>query len=257
MPLRLPVVGDGRQPFNPIHAADLAEVVAECLDTGLRGTWDIGGPEVVIQSDLLSSYRRWLGLAEVPRLHLPTKVAVTLGHLGDALRIGPVSATAVAQLQAGVLADPAPLLARLKARPRAVSTFLNARPAGTQDLWQARLYLLKPLIRLTLAALWLASGLLGLTTPATSFVPGLPLPEPLAAFLARGFGLLDLILGLALLRNWRPRPVALTQIALVLAYTAGLTVLAPALWLDPYGGLLKNLPILALLLIHLALVEER
>ncbi|WP_333816374.1 SDR family oxidoreductase [Tabrizicola sp.] len=257
MPLRLPVVGDGQQPFNPIHAADLAEVVAECLDTGLRGTWDIGGPEVVTQSDLLSSYRRWLGLAEVPRLHLPTKVAMTLGHLGDALRIGPVSATAVAQLQAGVLADPAPLLARLKARPRAVSTFLNARPAGTQDLWQARLYLLKPLIRLTLAALWLASALLGLTTPATSFVPGLPLPEPLAVLLARGFGLLDLILGLALLRNWRPRPVALTQIALVLAYTAGLTVLAPALWLDPYGGLLKNLPILALLLTHLALVEER
>lgn len=257
MPLRLPVVGDGRQPFNPIHAADLAEVVAECLDTGLRGTWDIGGPEVVTQSDLLSSYRRWLGLAPVPRLHLRTGAAMTLGHLGDALRIGPVSATAVAQLQAGVLADPAPLLARLKARPRAVSTFLNARPAGTQDLWQARLYLLKPLIRLTLAALWLASGLLGLTTPATSFVPGLPLPEPLAAFLARGFGLLDLILGLALLRNWRPRPVALTQIALVLAYTVGLTVLAPALWLDPYGGLLKNLPILALLLTHLALVEER
>ena len=75
--------------------------------------------------------------------------------------------------------------------------------------------------------------------------------------LARGFGALDLALALALLRNWRPRPVALVQIALVLAYTAGLTLLAPALWLDPYGGLLKNLPILALLLTHLALVEER
>lgn len=257
MPLRLPVVGDGAQPFNPIHAADLAEVVAECLDTGLRGTWDIGGPEVILQSDLLSSYRRWLGLPPVPLLPLPTSAALALGRLGDALRIGPVSATAVSQLQAGVLADPAPLLAHLKTRPRAVSTFLNARPAGTQDLWQARLYLLKPLIRLTLAALWLASGLLGLATPAASFAPGLPLPEPLALALARGFGALDLLLGLALLRNSWPRPVALAQIALVLAYTAGLTLLAPALWLDPYGGLLKNLPILALLLIHLALVEER
>lgn len=257
MPLRLPVVGDGQQPFNPIHAADLAEVVADCLETGLQGSWEIGGPEVITQTELAARYRSWLGLPAVPPLHLPASAAMTLGKLGDALRIGPVSATAVAQLQAGVLADPAPLLSHLQTRPRPVSTFLNARPAGTQDLWQARLYLLKPLIRLTLAALWLASGLLGLVTPSTSFTPGLPLPEPLALVLARGFGVLDLALGLALLRNWRPKTIALAQIALVLAYTAGLTLLAPAHWLDPYGGLLKNLPILALLLTHLALVEER
>lgn len=257
MPFRLPVVGDGQQPFNPIHATDLAEVVAECLDHPAAGTWEIGGPDVVTQADLLTRYRSWLGLPQVPPLHIPPQAARLLGHMGDALRLGPVSATSVAQLQAGVCADPAPLLSRLETRPRAVSTLLNARPAGTQDLWQARLYLLKPLIRLTLAALWLASGLLGLTSPAASFTPGLPLPEPLAITLARAFGALDLALGLALLRNWRPGPVALTQIALVLAYTAGLTLLAPALWLDPYGSLLKNLPVLALMLVHLALVEER
>jgi len=257
LPLYLPVVGDGQQRFNPIHAADLAEVVAECLDRPTPGIWDIGGPEVITQSDLLSSYRAWLGLPAAARLHLPIKAAVALGRLGDILRVGPVSATAVAQLQAGVLADPEPLLARLGTRPRGVSSFLNARPTGTQDLWHARLYLLKPLIRLTLAALWLVSGVLGLATPAASFVPGLPLPDPLAIALARGFGLADLALGIALLRNWRPGAIAKTQIALVLAYTAGLTFLAPALWLDPYGGLLKNLPILALMLIHLALVEER
>lgn len=257
MPVRLPVVGDGQQPFNPIHAADLAEVVAECLDGDLRGTWDIGGPEVVTQTDLLSGYRSWLGLPPVPRLHLPVGAAMTLGRVGDALQIGPVSATAVAQLQAGVLAESAALLTRIKTLPRPVSIFLNARPAGTQDLWQARLYLLKPMIRLTLAALWLLAGLLGLATPASTFAPGLPLPEPIAIALARGFGLADLALGLALLRNWRPKIVALAQLALVLAYTAGLTLLAPALWLDPYGGLLKNLPVLALMLVHLALVEER
>ena len=79
------------------------------------------------------------------------------------------------------------------------------------------------------------------------------MPEGLATALARGFGIADL----ALLRNWRPKPIALAQIARVLGYTIGLTLLAAALWLDPSGGLLKNLPILALLLVHLALVEER
>lgn len=257
MPLRLPMVGDGTQRFNPIHAADLAEVVAACLDHPIPGTWDIGGPEVVTQAELLQAYRRWLGLPNVPHLPLPVPMARTLGRIGDALKVGPVSATAVTQLQAGVLADPGPLFDRIDARPRALSGFLDDRPAGTQDLWHARLYLLKPLLRLTLATLWLASGLLGLATPAASFAPGLPLPEGIATALARGFGFADLAIGLALLRNWRPRPVALAQIAIVAGYTVGISLLAPALWLDPYGGLLKNLPILALLLIHLALVEER
>lgn len=257
IPLRQPVVGDGQQPFNPIHAADLAGVVAECLDKASPGIWEIGGPEVLTQSELVAGYRTWLGLSPVPTLHLRPGVALGLGHLGDTLRLGPVSATSVAQLQAGVLADPEPLLTRLETRPRSVAAFLAARPAGTQDLWQARLYLLKPLIRLTLAMLWLASGLLGLASPATSFAPGLPLPEPLAIALARGFGLADLALGTMLLRNWRPKPVALAQLALVLAYTVGLTLLSPVIWLDPYGGLLKNLPVLMLMLVHLALLEER
>ena len=64
-------------------------------------------------------------------------------------------------------------------------------------------------------------------------------------------------IGLALLRNWRPRAVALGQLAVVAVYSLGLSLIAPTLWLDAFGGLLKNLPVLALLLVHLAMVEER
>lgn len=259
LPWRLPVVGTGGQPFNPIHAADLAAVVAECLEAPPGpGPWDIGGPEVLGQADLAGALRRWMGLPAARLLRLPLPLARALGRLGEALRMGPVSATAVAQLEHGVLADPAPLLARIGTRPRGLSAFLAARPAGTQDLWQARLYLLKPLVRLALAAMWLASAALGLFLPAAEFLPRFgALPGWLLEAMARAGGVADLMLGLALLRDWRPLRVAQAQIALVAAYTAGLTLIAPGLWLDPFGGLLKNLPVLALLLVHLALVEER
>ena len=105
--------------------------------------------------------------------------------------------------------------------------------------------------------MWLASAALGLFTPLAHFSAEIPLPEPVALALARGGGLVDLALGLALLRDWRPRRVALAQLVVVLSYTLGLTLLAPALWLDPFGALLKNLPVLALILTHLALIEER
>ena len=67
----------------------------------------------------------------------------------------------------------------------------------------------------------------------------------------------DIAIALALLRNWRPRLMAWLQVALVALYTLAFTILAPALWLLPLGGLLKNLPILALLLIHAVLEDER
>lgn len=259
LPFATPVVGDGTQAFNPIHASDLAAVALNCLTTPPGpGAWQVGGPEEISQTGMIRAVQGWLGLAERPLLHLPIAVARGLGRIGDALRIGPVSATSVVQLQAGVLADPGPLLARISARPRGFHAFLAARPAGTQDLWQARLYLLKPLIRLVLAALWLGSAALGLLLPADQFLPAVPsLPETAAVFLARAGGIADAALGLALLRNWRPMAVAWAQLALVSGYTLGLSVIAPVLWLDPFGGILKNLPILALVLVHLAMVEER
>lgn len=259
LPFVTPLVGRGDQPFNPIHATDLARIVAHCLSTPPGpGVWQVGGPETLSQSALTTLIRRWLGLAEVPHLNLPLPVARTMGRLGDALRLGPISATSVAQLERGVLTKDLEWLENSGLTPRGVSTFLHARPAGTQDLWHARLYLLKPLIRLTLAAMWLASGLLGLLLPASNFLPALPsLPAEAALTVARLGGIADLAIATALLRDWRPKPVALAQLAMVVGYTLGLSAIAPGLWLDPFGGLLKNLPILALILTHLALSEER
>ena len=47
------------------------------------------------------------GLAAGPALRFRHGVARVMGRLGDALRLGPMSRTAVAQLETGVLADPA------------------------------------------------------------------------------------------------------------------------------------------------------
>lgn len=265
LPFRRPLVGTGEERTNPIHAEDIAAVVADCLAAPpgpgpMNGAWEIGGPEVITQEALTALIRRWFGLKPVPALILPRVLARALARIGDALRIGPVSSTALDQLAAGIEADPAPLLARIPTQPAPVSRLFARRPAGSQDLWHGRLYLLKPLLRLTLALMWLASGLLGLFLPGARFLPllaGAPLSDAGLTFLARAGGILDLLLALALLANWRPVQVAQAQIAVVAAYTAGLGVLAPGLWLDPVGGLLKNLPILALIFVHLALAEER
>ncbi|MCY1127039.1 SDR family oxidoreductase [Frigidibacter sp. RF13] len=263
LPFRRLVVGSGEERFNPIHAEDLARVILACLEAPPGpgpdgGAWEIGGPEALSQTELTAEIRRWLGLLPAPALRLPRPLARALGQVGDFVRLGPFSATTVDQLATGVLADPALLLSRIGVRPVPVSRFLNRRPAGTQDLWQARLCLMKPLIRLTLALMWLVSGLLGLFLPVAAFPAAiLNLPEPLILAAARAGGLADLILAGLLIRDIAPRRTALAQLVMVLGYTVGLTLMAPALWIAPFGELLKNLPVMALILTHLALTEER
>lgn len=261
LPLMTPVVGKGDQPFNPIHADDLTQVIHDCLLTPPGPVpHEIGGPEQVTQSEMLRALRAWLGLPRTRILRMPIAFARILGRIGDILRLGPISDNAVRQLDAGVLADSSALLAKLPSRPRGFSTFLSARPAGSQDLWHARLYLMRPTLRLTLAFLWLASGALGLAVPSAQFLPLLAnsgLPDWLLIALARLGGLVDIAIAIALFRAYNLRILAWLQIAMIAIYTLAFTLLAPGLWLLPLGGLLKNVPLIVLVALHGILEDER
>jgi hypothetical protein len=112
-----------------------------------------------------------------------------------------------------------------------------------------------PLLRYTLALVWIWTGTVSLWLyPAqesyallarTGFVGGT------ATFLLYAAGALDLLLGLltlALARHWRPY-LWPTQLGLIAAYTAIISIRLPEFWIHPYGPILKNLPMLAAILI--------
>jgi NAD(P)-dependent dehydrogenase (short-subunit alcohol dehydrogenase family) len=135
---------------------------------------------------------------------------------------------------------------------------LTAHPSGIQDLWFARLYLLKPAIILTLSLFWLLSGLiplLDLSAAAAQFPPVVPGSFAMAITVATC--LLDILLGSAVLVRPHARKAMLGMILTSLAYLAGGSILAPQLWLDPLGVLVKVLPSIALTLVSLAILDER
>jgi uncharacterized protein YbjT (DUF2867 family) len=257
LPLVTPVVGRGDQPFNPIHTDDLAAIALHSLEQPpATGPHVVGGPETVTQKQMLHAMRGWMGLRPALTVPLPRPLARVLGTLGDAMRLGPISRVAVDQLSHGIHA---PHALPDGPQPRAFTAILHAQPSGTQDLWHARLYLMRPLLRLVLAFLWLASGVLGLTLPAADFLPLVSdtLPDTLLIVMARAGGIADLGIAATLLRGWRPRLMAGVQLFMIATYTIALTILNPALWLLPLGGLLKNVPLLALIAITAILERER
>ena len=247
LPFLIPVPGDGRQEFQPIHVDDVARVVVAAIedDALVRKTVDPVGPDTVTLRRLLEDYRRWLGFAPVPVVAMPQLLVRLATWLGDRLG-GPINSTAAAQLAFGNTGDAAAFQAVAGFPPRRWRDMLAMQPAHTQDRWHARLYFVRPLLRFTLALLWLGSGVGGAFAvrdwaPALADASGLA-PGASMAILAL-LCVADLVVGTLVAVRWRPRGMAGVQFAMIAGYTAVASVLFPAMWADPLGVLLKNVPI--------------
>ena len=253
-----PVLGDGNTPIDVIHKDDLAAGIVEllCADTGLRAVLEPAGADRMTLLEVVAAYRRWFGLPQRPVLRIPNWLARVMARVGDVTRMHPVTSTALNQFRARLTGNVAAFEEVTGTKPSGLADILAARPCESQDLWHARLFLLRPLIRLSLALLWMGSGLAGLLGHSALYESVAALHDWGAALTGIA-GTIDLAVALALLLGWRLRLMAWVQVALVLGYTVGLGMLVPALWADPFGSLLKNIPILVLLLVHRVVEEER
>lgn len=122
-----------------------------------------------------------------------------------------------------------------------------------------RLFLLKPLVIATLAAFWIVTGLVTLSdiAAASAVLTEHGAAPVVAEATAFGGALFDIALGSAVLVRRTTRLAELGMIGLTLLYLAGGTLLAPDLWADPLGPLVKAIPAMVLALVALALAEER
>jgi hypothetical protein len=136
---------------------------------------------------------------------------------------------------------------------------LAGNPAGVQDLWFARLYLTKPVIFAALSLFWLASGLIALIRfdQSTAHLIDAVGSRPLAVASTLVTSLADIALGAGVLVRRFAAPALVGMVAVSLAYLGAATVLAPGLWADPLGPLVKVVPSIVLALVALAILDER
>ncbi|MBD9372840.1 SDR family oxidoreductase [Rhizobium sp. ARZ01] len=247
------------QRVETVAVDDVAECVRKAVDGELpAGTEAYLSGDAADFSALVGLHRAWLGLPPARILPLPGMVAAPVSWLADlAGKLGwrsPLRSTAMRVMAGGVTArGPRLDLPLLSARDT-----LTLHPAGVQDLWFARLYLLKPVLIATLSLFWVASGFipfLNLELAAAHFLPFIPWGPAIGLTVATS--VLDISLGLGVL--WRPtaRASLIGQVGLALAYLLGGTLLEPSLWLDPLGPYVKVLPAIALSLGVLTILDER
>ncbi|MBX4905955.1 MULTISPECIES: SDR family oxidoreductase [Rhizobium] len=256
-PLALPLT-HAQSPVETLSVDDVAEAVSRAVAGDLRGDIVLAADEVLTLADLVRLHRQWLGLPPARVISLGAWLARPVTWLADAAGLlgwrSPLRSTATTVMSEGIKSAKAE---SGLAATSAVAT-LSANPSGVQDLWFARLYLLKPLVIAGLSVFWLLSGLIPLLAVQKASAHFLPfMPEAAATVLTLVTCLIDIALGAAVLVRPLAGRALLGMLAVSLAYLTGGTLLEPALWLDPLGPLVKVLPSILLTLTALATLDER
>jgi uncharacterized protein YbjT (DUF2867 family) len=251
--------GRGEQPVQPVHVDDVVEALCALVERpsgrqagGARIA--LAGPRPYTFCQYLQALRASMQLAPNRISRLPDGIAELLARMGDLSATALFDRAALKMLEQGNVAEPTAIARLLGRMPRDVPEFLDARTASLVRR-DAEMDWLLVLARLSLAIVWIATGVVSLVVfpHADSYAllarvgVGTAL-QPLLLFGAAGF---DLALGILTLappaQAVRRRVLWLAQIALMLFYMIVIAWKLPEFWSHPFGPLLKNFPMLALL----------
>ncbi len=230
-----PLPGDGRQRVQPIHVDDLTEVIVKLVAWPVKTKVHAVGPHDIALRDWLALLRAQMGLGRARFVEVPRALV-------------PLERETLQMLERGNTASAATVTQLLRRAPRAPEQFLG-RGEGRSLATRARLDWLLPLLRASVAMVWIASGLTSL---------GLyPLEDSLALLLRvglsgapamavlQGAAALDIAMGLGSLLLRKRRWLWRLQILLILAYSALVGLWLPEFLVHPFAPVLKNLPMLA------------
>ncbi|KWO90042.1 NAD-dependent dehydratase [Burkholderia ubonensis] len=249
----------GRQLLRPVHVDDLAELVARLIERPAAGERivDVVGADEVEYREMLAIYRRAMGFPPAMRVSVPGALFAAAAALSGRMPGAMLTRDTWAMLRAGNTGELAASSAALGRPPRGLRAFIGAQAVALRH--EALAAWRRPLLTGSLAIVWIWTAI------ASAFIH--PLRDSLALLahvhltgisaLAALYAAcaLDFVFGVATVVAPSRRLWA-AQIVLVVAYSAVIAVAMPGLLAEPFGPVLKNVPILAVLLILFA-EEER
>jgi uncharacterized protein YbjT (DUF2867 family) len=250
----IPLVGPGTQTLQPVHIEDVTCGICTLIerDLGRRTLIPFVGPAPITLRDYLATLRGSLGLGQARYLRIPIAVMRWTARATELLPGSLLNRQTLEMLLRGNTGDARPLQEILGRETRAQNQFITPGEMEAARI-SAQLSWLLPLLRYSIALVWIVTGIvsLGLFPVRSSYdlLARVGVSRALAPALLYGAALMDLAFGVATVLVKRRRFVWLTQAAAILLYTAIISARMPEFWLHPFGPLLKNVPLLAAILV--------
>ena len=143
--------------------------------------------------------------------------------------------------------------------PRSFTDGLANMVSGVQDRWHSRLFFLRPVLRLSIAFVWMLTGVISLINQSASYQLLLDagIHTHLKSYLWIAASELDFLLGFLVLCNFRLKLIGSIQIILIFIFTAIISIQLPQYWLHLFGPILKNIPLVVATLVMMALESDR
>lgn len=257
----------GRSPqlVQPLHVDDLVAAIVGLIKhpppvppSGVTAQRiALVGPAALPFTAYLAALRTAMGMGKLRVLRLPSGFAYLLARAGRLLPGAMLDEDALRMLDRGNCADPFITARLIGHMPRPVGEFITDPVA---ERAHAKLNWLLPLLRLSIAIVWIATAIVsfGLFPVEQSYrlLERTGVPPQQAPLMLYGAAALDLALGLGILFLARRRWLWLVQIALIGFYSVLIAWKLPEFLLHPYGPLSKNLPMLAAILLLYQLEEK-
>ena len=256
-------IGAGDWTLRPLHITDFLDAVEQVLNaaTPLPRRLDLVGPAPLTTDEFTRVLRRWLGFPPARFITLPPFAWRIGARIGDLLPLGLLSTESLGMLKRGHPATPEAAAQALNWRASPLETSLAREPSSQADRYHARLHPLRPALTIGLSSIWLSSGLISAfafpITTSTALVQRLGIPANAAGAVVYAGAAFDFAIGVALLTGVAKRFVGCTQLVVMALYTALATFAAPALWLDPFGPLTKNIAVFLAVLVWIILEDAR
>lgn len=253
LPFFIPVFNRGEQEFQPIHVSDLSTAIKNLIATPARNPMILNAVcrKKINLKNILQTLRKWLALPNASILSVPNFLAYLVSLVGNLLPNSIVNSAGYKMLMQNNITtelETKTFIDLIQFEPRNFEEGTFSQPSTVQDRWHAKLYFVKPLLQFSLAFLWIFTGICSLWL------------YPLSASFAllgqvgiHGFwqsvslwsaSLIDIGIGTALLFNFQVKKTCIFQFLMIIAYSLIITVKLPQLWLEPFGPITKNFPIL-------------
>ena len=248
---------------QPVHVDDVAQALLAAIEapphTPTQRCIALVGPQPLTLEGYLRLLRRSLGLGAQRVVHLPQAWIGLAARIGDRLPFRWLRSDALRLLERDSRASPAAIGTLLGRPPRNPETFIGALERdAVRTLSQLRWLLL--LLRLSLATVWILSGIVSLgiypVEASREMLTRVGVPAAWQMLLLYGAAALDIGLGVLTLLT-PTRALWRTQMLLILLYMVIIAWWLPEYWIHPFGPVIKNLPMLALLVMLNTLHKDR
>jgi uncharacterized protein YbjT (DUF2867 family) len=258
----IPLPGGGHQQVQPIHIDDAVAAIQEIIETSAidRRRVALVGPEPISLKDFLQSLRARLQLPRARFVSIPAGFMRASAAVAEHLPGSLLDRETLSMLNAGNTAPPDDTKRLLGRPPRATEQLIGDDQRDAL-LFATRLAWLLPLLRFSIALVWIWTGIVSLglypTQESYELLARVGVTGALAPVMLYGAAVLDLLVGIGILVLRRRGWLWLLQLAVIGGYTLIITFKLPEFWLHPYGPLSKNLVMLAAIYLLYTLEARR